>query len=730
MSATLIKVALPVPLRRLFDYRVNRPTRPPVGARVKVPFGKQQLIGIVADHCEQSDYPEHQIKAVTEVIDDTPILDQTLWSLLNKVAHYYHHPLGETLATGIPNALMKGTTAQLEPERYWQITQEGVNAIDTLSKRAVRMQQVLRLLNQAQAPVAEVELKAQEVTLTTLKSLEQKGWIKKLLKQPQPHQKPIGSAPRLNQEQDSAVQHIEQSLNQFQPILLEGITGSGKTEVYLQAIAKVLEQQQQALVLIPEIGLTPQTLERFEQRFPGNVATIHSGMTDQQRLNNWLRARDGLCKVIIGTRSAIFTPFKHLGIIIVDEEHDLSFKQQEGLRYSSRDLAILRAQQASIPVVLGSATPSLESLLNAKSGKFQHLKLTQRATGSNLPSIQLVDCKNQPMREGFSAPLLKLINEHLSRDQQVLVFINRRGFAPVLLCHHCGWIADCRRCDAYLTLHQSTNREYLQCHHCGHYQNQPTQCPQCSATELLAIGQGTERIEQFLTEEFKGIPLQRIDRDTTRRKQAMSDYVKAAKSGETKLLIGTQMLAKGHHFPKVSLVVILDIDGALFSSDFRAQERAAQLITQVAGRAGRGDVEGQVVIQTHHPEHSLLQDLKHKSYTELAQRLLNERNEAGLPPCSFLALFRAEAHNKQQASELLQFVRTTLTPYQDQLEILGPVACTISRKAGRFRFQLIVNAEHRGVLHQAISQILPAIESSKLASRVRWSLDIDAQDML
>ncbi len=729
MSATLIKVALPVPLRRLFDYRAHG-ERPPVGGRVKVPFGRQLLIGLVAEHCNQSEFSDQQLKPVTEIIDQSPVLSPQLWSLLQKTAHYYHHPLGETLATALPNAIMKGAAATLAPEQWWQITDAGILGLETLSTRAIRMQQVLRLLQQTKAPVADAELKANEVTAATLKSLEQKGWIESIISQPKPPQVSVGQTPTLNNEQATVVNQITQSLERFQPFLLEGITGSGKTEVYLQVIAKVIEQQQQALVLIPEIGLTPQTLQRFEQRFPGAVATIHSGMTDQQRLNSWLRARDGLCQVIIGTRSAIFTPFKKLGMIIVDEEHDLSFKQQDGLRYSSRDLAILRAQQEHLPVVLGSATPSLESLHNVELGRFQHLKLTERATGSTLPTIQLFDCKNQPMREGFSAPLLKVMNEHLKRDQQVLVFINRRGFAPVLLCHRCGWIADCRRCDAYLTLHQSSSREYLQCHHCGHYQNQPPHCPQCSATELLAIGQGTERIEQFLAQEFKDVPLQRIDRDTTRRKQAMSDYVKAAKSGETKLLIGTQMLAKGHHFPKVSLVVILDIDGALFSSDFRAQERAAQLITQVAGRAGRGDVEGQVVIQTHHPEHSLLQDLKHKSYSKLAQRLLAERDEAGLPPCSYLALFRAEAHNKQQGLDFLHQVRSLLEPFSERLEILGPVACTISRKAGRFRFQLIINGENRASLHRAVSQILPAIESSKLAAKVRWSLDIDAQDML
>lgn len=717
--------------------------------RVKVPFGNKLLIGVSVGVSQNSNIDRAKLKFIDSVLDNSPILPEELWQLIERTARYYHHPWGETLSTALPNALMKGEKAELKPINYWQITHAGLEAIPNLPSRSVRIQQALRALESSK-PTSEESLKANEIQLATLRKLQDKGWAtcseleqgsvrqsscdQNCLELNASSSSNTGAQPisrhSLTPEQKSVVEQVLAKTQEFHPVLIDGITGSGKTEVYLNIIEHVTQTGQQALVLVPEIGLTPQTIRRFESRFPNKVASIHSGLTDKQRLNHWLKARAGIVDIIIGTRSAVFTPFKNLGIVIVDEEHDLSFKQSDGLRYSSRDLSLFRGQIEQVPVILGSATPSLETLYNAKHKNFSHLLLKQRATGATLPEITIENCKDQPLQEGFTKPLLNKMYQHLKKNQQVLVFINRRGFAPVLLCHRCSWMADCKRCDAHLTLHQSKQNDYLQCHHCGGYQSLPTQCPQCHAADLLAVGQGTERVEQFLSSYFSQYPIQRIDRDTTRRKSAMSDFVDAAKKGDTKILVGTQMLAKGHHFPKMSLVVILDIDGALFSSDFRAQERAAQLITQVSGRAGRSETEGEVVIQTHYADHSLLADLKNKSYSELAQRLLQERKDTLLPPYSHIALFRAESLKKQDAQDFLREVSSLFTNSNDALEVLGPVACTISRKAGRFRFQLMLNSSNRAQLHQLIAQHLPTIESSKRASKIRWSLDIDAQDLL
>lgn len=725
-----LAVALPVPLRRLFTYKTTNP-QSLLGCRVRVPFGRQHLIGVVVAEPATCDLDHHTLKSIEATIDQTPALPLgDVWTLIHKAARYYHHSLGEAFATALPNALAKGEPAQLTPEKHWHVTAEGRAQQPTLAANAVRMKRAMTLLVTAEHGLSDSELKAHDVASTTLKSLANKGWIIAQLRTPTATPVALGVAKQLNAEQQHIVDQMAQLSTEFAVGLIDGVTGSGKTEVYLHVIAQVVQQAQQVLLLVPEIGLTPQTLRRFEQRFPGQVAVMHSGMTDRQRLETWLKARDGHIRVLIGTRSSIFTPLPDLALIIIDEEHDASFKQQDGFRYHARDLAILRAQLKNIPVLLGSATPSLESLKHALSGRYHHFKLSERATGQSLPMVKLVDCKNQPLSEGFAKPLLDAMDAALKAGQQVLVFLNRRGYAPVLLCHQCGWIADCTRCDSYMTLHQSNQKRYLQCHHCGRYQNDICQCPKCNSNQLLDIGQGTERIEQFLTARYPDISLQRIDRDTTRRKQAMANYVEAAQKGETQLLIGTQMLAKGHHFPKVTLVAVLDIDGALFSSDFRAPERAAQLITQVAGRAGRAELKGQVLVQTHYPEHPLLQALTANDYPLLARQLFQERQHASLPPQTHMALFRAESLDKQAATDFLSFVRDAFRPLQQTLEIWGPVACAISRKSGRFRFQLVLNTTSRAELHNALSRTLPSIESAKVANKVRWSLDVDPQDLL
>ncbi|MCO7224484.1 primosomal protein N' [Pleionea sp. CnH1-48] len=730
----IVRVALPVPLRRLFDYTLPEHfSLPELGTRVEVPFGKQTLIGLVVEHPAISSVEVEKLKSIHQILDLNPVVSESLWKLLHWCGQYYQHPLGDVLATALPNALMKGKPASLTPQVFWHLTSEAPEDWQQqLPANAVKLRKVMQLVTESgKDGINQSQFSQHDIALSQLKNLSNKGWLEARDEQPSDTCEITPSELQLTDEQREVVEKVLEQSSSFAPTLLEGVTGSGKTEVYLRIIAGVLQQQKQALVLIPEIGLTPQTLTRFEQRFPGQVGILHSGLTDNQRLQTWLKAQLGQLRVIIGTRSAIFTDMQDLGVIIIDEEHDLSFKQQDGLRYSSRDLAIIKARNHNIPVVLGSATPSLESLNNAVSGRYQHLHLKQRAQAQPLPPIRVIDCRDQPMIEGMSHPLLQQIEKHLKQDGQVLVFINRRGFAPVLMCHRCGWIADCHRCDRYMTLHQSANNKgFLQCHHCGAYSKQKSNCPKCDAGELLAIGQGTERIEQALGQRFPGYAIQRIDRDTTRRKQAMEQYVAEAKSGQTRILVGTQMLAKGHHFPNVTLVAILDIDGALFSSDFRAPERAAQLITQVAGRAGRAEKSGEVYVQSHHPEHPLLVTLSRQDYATFAAAQLQERAAALFPPFSYMAIFRAESNHQEKAEAFLREIKATLNRQSHSVELLGPVASTITRKSGRFRFQLLLNSQQRQPLHQLIQNNLNDIDKLPLANRVRWSLDIDPQDLL
>jgi len=559
------------------------------------------------------------------------------------------------------------------------------------------------------------------------------GVLPKFLRQGKPAELKESNAPAtiaasqplsLNTEQQQAVASIAGNLGKFQGYLLEGITGSGKTEVYLHAIADVLARGQQALVLVPEIGLTPQAVERFTERFAGCTVALHSGLNDTERMQGWLQARTGIADIVIGTRSAVFTPMANLGIIIVDEEHDLSFKQQDGFRYSARDLALVRGRQQSCPVVLGSATPAFETLLNAQHGRYTHLQLSERATGASLPSYRVLDLRQQKLQQGIAPSLLTAMTEHLQHGNQVLLFLNRRGFAPTLLCHDCGWVANCHRCDARLTLHLQPPT--LHCHHCMSSQRLPHQCTECQSEQLLQIGMGTERVEQVLQDYFTDYPILRIDRDSTRRKGAMAKLIKQINKGDSQILLGTQMLAKGHHFPNVTLVAILDIAYGLFSADFRASERLGQLLIQVAGRAGRADKPGEVIIQTHQPDHPLLQTLLQQGYNAFAKLALAERQQAGLPPYSHMALFRAEAVKEQDPMAFLQQLRTIAEQVNPgQVASLGPIPAPMARRAGRYRAQLLLQASQRQPLHNVLAPLMTQLKDKPISRKVRWSLDVD-----
>jgi primosomal protein N' (replication factor Y) len=533
--------------------------------------------------------------------------------------------------------------------------------------------------------------------------------------------------PALNAEQSAAVEQAARDMTRYQAVLLDGVTGSGKTEVYLQLVERVLAENRQALVLLPEINLTPQLEARFRARFGAPLAVFHSGLNETERCRAWLSAQRGEVAILLGTRSALFTPMPRLGLIVLDEEHDASFKQQESFRFSARDAAVMRARLLNIPVVLGSATPSLESLANAAAGRYRHLRLTERAGNAAPPAFRMVDIRAQPLYEGLSATLLGHIGQNLERREQVLLFVNRRGFAPTLICHGCGWVAGCRRCDARLVVHARDRR--LRCHHCGHEEVKPARCPVCGVEDLRPLGLGTERVERALRERFPHAGVARIDQDSTRRKGSLQTMLDGIHSGAVDILLGTQMLAKGHHFPNVTLAAMVDVDAGFYSTDFRAAERTAQLIVQVAGRAGRENRPGTVILQTRHPEHPLLLNLIRSGYPSFAAAALDERRAAGLPPYSHQALWRADAHNAESPQALLEQIRAWVLTQGLPVILLGPAPAPMLRQAGRFRFQLLMQSARRKPLHELVDCVIRRLEQAAPARSVRWSVDVDPIDV-
>ena len=725
----ILELALPVPLARCFDYLPPSdydPSHLQVGMRLTVPFGRQNKVGVLLAIKTQSEFNHEKLKPALEVIDQQPLLSQDDLQFLLWASQYYHHPIGEVLAAALPVLLRQGHPAALELQRAYVLTELGQQTDSQQLKRAVKQQAVLQKFQSLGRSLLASELVDEQ---TAVKALAAKGLI--LAQDIEPVQAMSAiQAPALvaNADQQRAIAHIIAQFGQFSAILLEGVTGSGKTEVYMQAIAEALARHRQVLVLLPEISLTPQLEQRFRARFATGIVTYHSKLSDKQRLQAWLQFQQGKAAIMLGTRSALFTPFQCPGLIILDEEHDASFKQQEGFRFSARDVAIARAKKLSVPVVLGTATPSLESLLNAQRGRFAWQRLPSRAGVALPPSFQLLDIRNKRMQGGLSEQLIGAMQNTLAQGQQVLLFLNRRGFAPVQICHDCGQVSRCPRCDANLVIHAA--EQMLRCHHCGFEQAQPKQCPACKTGELHALGVGTERIEQVLNSLFPDHTVVRLDRDSTQRKGRLEAYLEQIHSGEAQIILGTQMLAKGHHFPQVTLVALLDVDSGLFSIDYRSGERLAQLIVQVAGRAGRADKPGQVLLQTRHPEHTLLQTLIQNGYAAFAEQALAERSAARLPPYGFQALIRAQAHQPQLPSQFLSEVEALcgqLAPAT--VSALGPVTAPMFKRAGQFRYQLLLQSSSRQALHQLLDGLLPAIESLKLSKSVKWSLDVDPQDL-
>jgi primosomal protein N' (replication factor Y) len=724
----ILKIAVPSPLYRSFDYLQPVDTDATAlqpGVRLRIPFGRRTVIGILLSISDTSAIDRGRLKRAQQLLDETPVISGDVFAMVQWASHYYQHPIGEAFSAALPALLRRGQPVTAAEPSAWRLTAAGRRVDTTTLSRAPRQASVLNALHHHPDGILRSAIDA---TASILRALADKGWIETCtLSEPHAAGKPAAPAHTLNPAQQQSVDAMVAHIDSFKPFLLAGVTGSGKTEVYLKLIETTLARGQQALVLVPEIGLTPQLLTRFRQRFSVPLALLHSGLSEHERLTAWQHARSGAAPIIIGTRSAIFTPLARPGLIVVDEEHDASLKQQDGFRYSARDLAVWRARQLDIPVVLGSATPSLESLHNVEQGRYQQRDLPERTGMAQQPSFHVLDVRKLTLQDGLSIPLLDRIGQHLDAGAQVLLFLNRRGYAPTLMCYDCDWIAECRHCDARMTWHQRDKR--LHCHHCGSQRPVDRICPECQGSELHPQGQGTERVEQALEAHFPDIKRLRIDRDTTRRKGELDRLLEQARCGEGRLLLGTQMLAKGHHFPNVSLVGILDADHGLFSTDFRASERMAQLIVQVAGRAGRHERPGEVIIQTCHPEHPLLQLLVRQGYPAFAQAALAERKAAHMPPATGMALLRAEAPAVDTAMSFLAHVAARIsTAANPAVETWGPVPATMERRAGRYRAQLVLQSDQRGELQRLLGNVVRQLETEKTARRVRWSVDVDPVD--
>ena len=657
--------------------------------------------------------------------------------MLRWASEYYRHPIGEVIAAALPAALRHGSEA-LEQTDAWQLSDQARQGrMPDLPSRAVRLREMVAFLQGRDRADAATLNELAPRWREHLRELEKRGWVTRIRVEPKVDRGPVAiegqhapalePAPEPTPEQRLAIETIDEACGKFEPFLLHGITGSGKTEVYLRTIERVAARGEQSLVLVPEIALTPQLVARFEARFGSPIVVLHSSLADQERLRAWRQARSGQAPVVIGTRSAIFAPLARPGLIVVDEEHDPSYKQQEGFRYSARDLALVRAQQAGIPIVLGSATPSLESLGRVDAGRARLLELPNRTAGARPPTLRLVDLRRHAANQGLATPTVLAIRRHLDAGGQVLLYLNRRGYAPTLFCPSCGWIAPCPRCDARLTVHQREGR--LHCHHCGTQHAIPGTCPSCGDA-VKPVGQGTQRIEETLEALFPEVPLARIDRDAVRRRGSLQETLEQVASGAVRLMVGTQMLTKGHHFPDVSLVVVLNADQGLFGTDFRASERLAQTIVQVAGRAGRAERPGEVLIQTEYPEHPLLQQLISGGYEAFASAALSERKAAAWPPYARVAVLRAEAAGQAAPLKFLDRARELAGELQPGgVELLGPAAAPMERRAGQFRAQLLLHAPTHSPLQRLFGRWLPAIEQLPEARKVRWSLDVDPLEL-
>ncbi|MBI3044145.1 MAG: primosomal protein N' [Betaproteobacteria bacterium] len=721
----IIRVALDVPVDTLFDYRAPDATASDIGRRVLVPFGRKTAIGVLLEISNAAAVPAERLKEALRVLRDLPPLASDDLQLIRFAADYYRHPLGMAVMGALPTRLRR-VAGLSQPRRrgVYRLTPAGL-ALDAaaLPLRALAQRRVLDRLRQGPLALAEARTLAADAG-PLLRLFARRGWItlEEDISPGPPLSAIIAPTPVLTAEQTRAVAEICDRLKEYRTLLLLGVTGSGKTEVYLHAIAAALKAGKQALLLVPEIALTPQLDALVAQRFPGTrMVSLHSGLAESERLEHWRAARSGQARIVLGTRLAVFAPLPDLGLIVVDEEQDGSFKQAEGFRYSARDLAVVRARQRGVPIVLGSATPALETYHNALTGRYSLLTLSSRI-GAPPPRIACIDTRGESLVEGLSQRLLAALRERVTLGEQSLIFINRRGYAPVLMCRACGWISGCSRCSAQLVLHLA--ERHLRCHHCGHVSGTPVACPGCGNADLSPVGQGTQRVEAALAQHLPGARVLRIDRDTTSRRRAWQAMRERIRDREVDVLVGTQILAKGHDFPHLNLVGVLNADSRLYSNDFRAAERLYALLSQVAGRAGRGGTQGDVLIQTEFPQHPLYAALSRQDYRAFADSALAERRQAGFPPFVYQAMLRAEAPRLSTALEFLVEAARLGSTLDSRVTTYDPVPAAMPRRAGRERAQLLVQSESRSQLQQFLRAWHVKLAPLR-ASRARWSLDVD-----
>lgn len=732
--------AISIPLYRVFDYAIDsidsisqdssNVDASHIGKRFRLPFGSGNKTGLFLNQIDQSSVAAEKTKQVLECLDDVPVLSEHMMALAYWMASYYLQPLGEVMFQCLPAHLRSGKSEKPERVKYWRVLAIDADLRDSIRRRSPKQFEILLAIEQSADGLNAVQLKQVSAGwISLIKSLELKQSIRWNYEKPEISAVTLEQPPPSSVDQSKVLEQLETRLDVFSVHLLDGITGSGKTEVYFHLIQWQLAQHKQIIYLVPEIGLTSQLVERVRRRFGEQFAISHSGFTNRQRYLAWEKFRAGDVNIMLGTRSSLFSQSDRLGLIIIDEEHDSSYKQVDGIRYHARDVAIKRAQMLNIPIVLGTATPSLESLNNCDREHFFYYQLSQRPTRHAPPKIELVDTSNVKLVSGCSPYLLKKIDWHLEQKGQVLLFLNRRGFAPVVMCHECDWQANCAHCDSKLTLHHRINT--LLCHHCGHRQPMPLACPKCQHADIKHYGIGTEQLEQGIKWRYPDTPIIRIDRDTIDSREEFATRLAQIQSGEPCIIIGTQMIAKGHDYPAITLSAMLDADQALFSASYRASEQLVQMVFQVSGRSGRGEVKGEALLQTGYTDHQMMQSLVSQNYRDIAATILQGRKMIGFPPYARVVMFRADAMTLSEAMEKLAEIKQGLqtSAHLKQLNCIGPIPALMTRRIGRYRAQLCLFSQDTAKLRAALRETMPTLQLVKNTSTVKWVIDVDAFDL-
>jgi primosomal protein N' (replication factor Y) (superfamily II helicase) len=722
--AIVVRVALPLPKPRLFDYLAGPETRPAVGRCVRLPFGTGEKTGVIVELSPADSLPVERLKPVLEILD-VPPLPASWLALTQFAARYYQHPLGEVISSALPPGIRRAVRLPREEDPWFATTAAGRTALGESKKLTRALAAVLAVQSAGARRRSQLLGDLEGDASSAIREARQRGWLETVAQAGE--REPIGAL-SLNPPQAAAVAQVQAKLGAYAAFLLFGVTGSGKTEVYLHLIAQTLAAGKQALMLVPEIGLTPQLQERVASRFPGaNLVVLHSGLADGARSHGFVRALRGEADIVLGTRLSVFVPLPRLGLIVIDEEHDTSFKQQEGLRYSARDLAIWRAHHEKLPIVLGSATPSLETWSHAEAGHYTRLDLPNPAVAEHPPTLRRIDTRRIKLDNGISPVLVKAIRERLERHEQSLIFLNRRGYAPVVACGQCGWVSTCPHCSANQVYHAADSR--LRCHHCGSESQVPKACPDCGSQDMHAFGRGTQRLEERLVEYFPEARIERVDRDSVRTPAQWEEVRGRIERCEIDILVGTQMLAKGHDFPKLTLVGIVGADAGLYAADYRAPERLFQQLMQVAGRSGRGELPGEVFVQTEFPEHPLYEHLARRDYQGFAKRELADRRLAGFPPYSYHAVLRAEAPELEQAIAFLEETRTLAATLQSPVRLYDVIPMRLVRRARMERAQLVVECESRPALQTMLNAWMLLLYEMKVPRELRWHLDVDPGEL-